>query len=655
MCGINGIFLRKVSGSIHQLGARMNALIQHRGPDDEGAVVFSNEKAFPIGTPKSVTKTESFPYLNYSADLPGSSIGWLGHQRLSIIDLSHLGHEPMSCSAGRYWLTYNGEVYNYLELKSELEYLGVQFVSNTDAEVVLKAYIQWGDKCVDRFNGMWAFAIYDIQNQTVFASRDRFGVKPFYYAFNKNVFTFSSEQKAIVMSGLVPKTINKSAAFDYLAFANFEHEEEGLFKGVFELLPGNNLTFSYKNWNVEMENYYTLSCNTSNSKTSIAKENEYIEDISTLFKKAIQIRMRSDVSVGACLSGGLDSSAIVAQMGKLGHDSINTFTATSKIAQFDESEYAAEINKQVNAKSHFVTPQSNELLTDIEELMYAQDIPLFSTSTYAQFRVMKQVRQAGVKVVLDGQGGDELFGGYLPYHLNSWMEDLAKGRILNLKRELTAFNSLPKGMQFYVKQYLKTYGIKSLPNFLYQKLVEKMHSEHQYLSVDFKGDYAQTSYKKSKLKPGKSLNEILKGEFYNSRLKGYLKCEDRCSMWFGVEARVPFSDDINLIEYVFNIPGNYKIKEGVKKHLLKEAVAPILPQKIYNRRDKMGYVTPNNIWINEIKSDLKKYFTSDLEEYFDLKLLLKDYDTFFNQTHLPENQKMFKFIAFAVWKKVYGL
>ena len=213
MCGINGIFSRVGATDLIALGSRMNALIQHRGPDDEGMVVFNEKKAFPKASPKSVQREDGINYLEYVDAHSNDVYGFFGHQRLSILDLSALGHEPLADETGNYWLTYNGELYNYLEIKQELKELGVVFRSNTDAEVVLKAYIFWGKECLSKFNGMWAFAIYNVKNQEVFASRDRFGVKPFYYLMNQENFAFSSEQKALVMSGLIPRKINKKAAF----------------------------------------------------------------------------------------------------------------------------------------------------------------------------------------------------------------------------------------------------------------------------------------------------------------------------------------------------------------------------------------------------------------------------------------------------------
>ena len=219
MCGINGLFSR-VGLDLLSIGSRMNALIQHRGPDDEGLTLFQENKATPLASPKTVKKVEEINYLNFSSEKPSNAFGWFGHQRLSILDLSELGHEPIADETGNYWMTYNGEVYNYLEIKEALMELGVSFKSTTDAEVVLKAFIQWGESCIHKFNGMWAFAIYNVAQQEVFASRDRFVVKPFYYIQNDKTFAFSSEQKALVMSGLVPRSINKKAAFDYLAFAS---------------------------------------------------------------------------------------------------------------------------------------------------------------------------------------------------------------------------------------------------------------------------------------------------------------------------------------------------------------------------------------------------------------------------------------------------
>lgn len=654
MCGINGIF-SKQKIDLLAYGNRMNALIQHRGPDDEGSVLFNNDQAFPLKTFKSVNAAKEVSYLNYTpVSEVNNAFGWLGHRRLSIIDLSDLGHEPMADETGRYWLTFNGEIYNYLELRMLLQKEGVKFKTNTDAEVLLKAYIFWGEQCLARFNGMWAFSIYDVKKQQLFAARDRVGVKPFYFTKSNQVFSFSSEQKAIVMSGIWKKKINKAAAYDYLAYANIELQREGLFEGVQELLPGEQLVFNFKKWELSINAYFDLAISDQNTNIDNALETEYIDNIKSKFETAVNLRLRSDVTVGACLSGGIDSSAIVGQMFALSNNTIHTFTASADDAVFDETHFAQKVIAQTNASSNFVTPTAGELVRDLDELVYAQDIPLFSTSTYAQFRVMRLAKEQGVKVVLDGQGGDELFGGYLPYHINLWLDDLKRLNVAALNKELKAFGSLSGGVQFFIKQYLKHYGLNKTPKFLLKKITQKLHKEHSYLASGFKNDYEYAALKKQQAPP-KSLNGVLKHEYINTRLKGYLKCEDRCSMWHGVEARVPFADDLPLMEYVFQIPGNYKIQNGIKKHLLKEATKHLLPADIYNRKDKMGYVTPNNRWVFESKDAFKKYFTSDLEEYFNYELLMKDYDSFFDQRHLPENQKMFKFIAFAAWKKAYGL
>lgn len=656
MCGINGIVSRKHDFPILKLGERMNAIIKHRGPDDEGGVAFNDSNYFPLSYQDSVKRADTVPYLDFkNEDEVISPKIWLGHRRLSILDLSPLGHCPMTDDAQRYWLTYNGEIYNYIEIRTELKKLGYTFYSETDTEVVLKAYIQWGENCLSRFNGMWAFVIYDTQEQTFFGSRDRFGVKPFYYSLTDTLFVFSSEQKALIESGVVEKGINKKAVYDYLAFTQIEHQQESFFKDIIELLPGHNLKFSYKTWQLETEQFYDLKFNPETEDVDPKKELEMIDEISSLFKQSIDLRMRSDVSVGSCLSGGIDSSAIVGGMASLGHGNINTYTACSHLKELDESHFAQKVVDAHQTNWHKITPTSSELLTDLEELVYCQDIPLFSTSTYAQFRVMKKVKQTGVKVVLDGQGGDELFAGYLPHHTNSWLDLLEKGKIGRLATSLKDYGSLSSGMQFFFKQYLRFYGLKKLPAGMYQNMMQRFYKEHDYINQSLKDTYSKDAFGAYQKDLPKSLNGLLKYEFYNSRLKGYLKCEDRCSMWYSVEARTPFADDLPLIEKAFSISGNYKIKAGVKKHLLKEATKNLLPADIYNRKDKMGYITPNNLWIKEIKNDLKAYFTDDLEEYYNYDRLMKDYDQFFDQTHLPENQRMFKFIAFAVWKKRFGM
>lgn len=656
MCGINGILTRNESLPVLDMGQKMNAILRHRGPDDEGGVAFGKDSKGVLAYQDSVVKDPSLSYLNYTdpSNIQTPQV-WLGHRRLSILDLSPLGHCPMTNEDERYWLTYNGEIYNYIEIKEELIQLGHQFTSQTDSEVVLKAFIEWGKDCVNRFNGMWAFVVYDSVEQELFGSRDRFGVKPFYYSWSEDVFSFSSEQKALVESGVVKKGINKKAVYDYLAFTQIEHQTESFFQNILELTPGFNFLFSYKNWSFTTEAYYDLTINEAVEKIDPQKEKEYIEEISGLFKDSIALRMRSDVPVGSCLSGGIDSSAIVGGMASLGGASINTYTACSHLKELDESHFAKKVVDEHQTKWHTITPTSDELLTDLEELVYCQDIPLFSTSTYAQWSVMKKVKETGVKVVLDGQGGDELFAGYLPYHSNAWLDLLKKGRVGELASSLKDYGSLSSGASFFFKQYLRFYGLKKFPAGIYKNLMQRFYKEHDYISDDLRNEYAKTAFGDYQKDLPQSLNGVLKHEFYNSRLKGYLKCEDRCSMWHSVEARTPFADDLPLIEKVFGISGNYKIKAGVKKHLLKEATKSLLPTDIYNRKDKMGYVTPNNLWIKEIKGDLKHYFTSDLEEYYNYDLLMKDYDQFFDQAHIPENQRMFKFIAFAVWKKKFGL
>lgn len=656
MCGINGIFVREVSFSVIEKGAEMNQLIRHRGPDDNGGVAFLDGKSFPIGYQDSVSKDESVSYLNFQSSLDYSSAtSWLGHRRLSILDLSPLGHCPMSSLNDRYWITYNGEIYNYLEIRAELLELGVVFKTNTDTEVVLQAYIYWGEKCVDQFNGMWAFVIFDNDNQTLFGSRDRFGVKPFYYSLTDKVFSFSSEQKALVESGVVAKKVNKKAVYDFLAFTQIEHEKESFFQGVIELLPGFSFSFSLQKWELQSYRYYHLQTENEIEEIDASKEKFFIEEVQELFKRSIDLRLRSDVKVGACLSGGIDSSAIVGQMAFNGQEAIHTFTGSSHEKELDETHFSDLVVQKYGAFSKVVTPTSNELLADFEELIYCQDIPLFSSSTYAQWRVLKMAKEEGVKVVLDGQGGDELFAGYLPYHLNLWMDLLKNGQFSRLKKELSGYGSLQTGVQFFIKQYLRFYGLKKLPNSLFKALLQKFYSEHQYIQEDLKSTFSGDSFRNYQSNLPTSLNGMLKYEFDNTRLKSYLKCEDRCSMWHSVEARTPFADDLPLIEKVFSIPGNYKIKKGVKKFLLREATKQVLPEEIYNRKDKMGYVTPNNLWIKQIKSELKEYFTSDLEEYFNMEQLLADYDQFFDQTHMEENQSMFKFIAFAIWKKKYKM
>jgi asparagine synthase (glutamine-hydrolysing) len=658
MCGIAGI-ITSAPGNF-SLAAKleeMNALQRHRGPDSEGYIIgqldggviphFGNDSAQDI-------IDAPFPFSPLCKLTHNSNAVWgFAHRRLSIIDTSAGGHQPMSYHNKQLWITYNGEIYNYRELRIELEQLGHRFITQTDTEVILAAYLHWGEDCLHRFNGMWAFVIYDQRQQSFFAARDRFGVKPFYYFASTQLFAFASEQKALVQSGVVPKKLNHLAVADYFLAGEIELQTESFFKDILELFPGHCMRIDANQISdIKVRRWYEL-------KSQITEQRQPdIEAIRELLIDSIRIRMRSDVPVGSCLSGGIDSSAIV---GIISHlitlqeqlnigDQLKVFTAAFDDAAIDERKWANEVVNRSGAQWHIVQPTADEFVTDAEQLIYSQDVPIWSTSTYAQFRTMKLAAQQGIKVVLDGQGGDELFAGYRPYYIPFWNELLTGFNWSRLIHELKYTS--PSPMKYWIREQLKQNIVTALPISWQLNIQDNYFGDLKLIDPDLVNTFKR-NYEAPHRENG--LNAALYNEFTLTRLKGYLKCEDRAGMWHSVESRTPFADDHRLIEYMFAIPGTEKIRSGVTKTLLRQAAAPFIPKEIAERKDKLGYATPNNKWISEQRDAFRSYFEQDFSGVLNKMYIQSHFDTIFNVSDKPENGRTFKFMAFAIWKKVMGI
>jgi len=656
MCGISGIIsLDKIN--VAQAVFSMSKILAHRGPDGEGFYFFDGETdvvACSNDTPIDIQNAS----LNYApktniTDINNEDIKvGFAHRRLAIIDLEATGHQPQCNADANIWLTFNGEIYNYIELKVELEKLGHQFISNSDTEVIIKSYLEWGKNCVQKFNGMWAFALFDKRNNQVWICRDRFGVKPLYYFKTNTFFAFASEQKSLLSLrkfGLIETGINEKAVFDYFIHNQIEYEEEGMFKNIFELMPSQQITLDVRSLESNIEKYYTLEAEHKYFKYDVEENKHFAQQLKTVFFEAVKKRLRSDVAVGACLSGGIDSSAIVCAMHEIEPNTkFHTFTTTFEKTQFDESNYAKLVSDNAKTRFHSITPNSKQLLNDLQALMYCQDVPIWSTSTYAQFSLMQLAKENKIKVVMDGQGGDELFGGY-PHHLLSYTSENIQNNF-GIGIKLFFDNA-----SYLTKTYLKSnFANKFNPSSI--KAFQKQYREDiAYFNDSFLDEHKER-FKNNFSQNLNGLNSQLLQELNNSLLKNYLKCEDRCSMHHSVESRTPFSDDLPLIEFAMQIPSSYKIHNGVHKSILRDAMKDVVPPEILNRKDKMGYSTPNNQWIFEIKDDVKHYFENPaLKKFIDTDKLLANYDSFFDVRSKAETGRVFKFISFAVWLKVFEL
>lgn len=550
MCGIAGYVARTELMDAERF-ARAHALVSHRGPDDEGYLVVTAGEARLMRGDDTIPEMASRPHLLESG--PARVI--LGHRRLSIIDVSPAGHEPFMDETGRYALVYNGELFNYIEIRAQLEGLGRTFRSASDTEVVLQALIEWGPQAFSRFNGMWALALYDIEERSLLMSRDRFGIKPFFYALLDEGLAIASEYTFI--RALFPGrfSIDDEHAHAYVRNCELNTSERTFWRGINELPPG-----SWARWDgreLTSGRYWTYR-----PEPRGWSEPQALEAFAELFQDSLRLRMRADVEVGTLLSGGLDSSLIVGDLHDLGllpPGIFNSFTVDFAEDRFSERRYAQMVIDRTGVAPHFVFPTAQGMERDLDALLAHIEQPFRSLSVYSQYCIYRHVRETtGVKVVLNGQGGDELFGGYRYHYYAALGQLLASGRWVSFSREL--------GLLHEARGEHKTAILK-------RALGQARHA----LGM---GDY---------------FNQYTFGEVVAGPLREYLAYDDRTSMAFGVEARVPFLD-YRLVEFAFSLPLDLKIDRFVNKRIERLYARGRVPDAIVDRTDKMGFVSPQEEW-----------------------------------------------------------
>ncbi|MGB9696372.1 MAG: asparagine synthase (glutamine-hydrolyzing) [Ignavibacteria bacterium] len=600
MCGICGIkyFVdRKVNTSDL---LRMMNLLKHRGPDDEGIYVDNN-------------------------------IGF-GFMRLSIIDLSTAGHQPMWDETHRYVIVYNGEVYNYIELREELIKKGYKFQSSTDTEVVLYSYIEYGESALHKFNGMFAFVIYDTIEKKLFGARDRFGVKPFYYFQNSESFVFASEIPPLLEVLNSRPQANDRIIFDYLTFNRTDHTAETFFSNIFKLQHGECFTIEGKE--VRFKRWYDLH-------QQVQQPFESGDEFREMFISSIKLRLRSDVPVGVCLSGGIDSSSIVSVLIKsFGRNDIKTFSAIYD-DECDESKYINLFSTMLK-NMYYVTPDAESLYNDINNFINAQGEPVPSTSPYAHFKVMELAR-GRVVVTLDGQGADELFAGY-PYFFGMFYKEL----LLKLK-----FLKLMSENISYFFKHRSLYAFKTFIFYIFSSTIRtKLRvTEKGYLTRDFSKKYVIDNFISENLYEAKTLNELLVNHF-EFKLEHLLKWEDRNSMWFSLESRVPFLD-YRLVERTLSLPSDVIIKKGMTKYFLRNALKDYLPPEIARRKDKKGFDTPEDKWF---RTELFRSLVMDIlssqsfiqRGYIDAKKAIDKYCQYLNG-EINISKEIWKWINLELW------
>lgn len=544
MCGIAGIInFNNKSASSEQLNVMLD-LMKHRGPDDRGVYYDKN-----VG---------------------------LGQVRLSIIDLSVLGHQPMFSKDKRYAIVFNGEIYNYIELREQLK-KSYDFITGTDTEVILAAYFVWGENCVERFNGMWAFCIYDTLSGDVFISRDRYGVKPLYYYQDESTLVFASEIKAIyhVLKGKLHR--DNKTIFEYLVYNRTDQTCDTFIKEIKRLQHGYNLLI--KSNSPELKKWYDLKLR---SIKPWLNSDEYRD----VFISSVDLRLRSDVPVGVCLSGGLDSSGVTSVIADtLGKKDVFAFSAVyGNNKKGDESKFIKLYDHLANLK--YVYPTEESFMEDLDGFMDCHFEPVHTMSIYSQYKVMKEASKY-VTVALDGQGADEQLAGY-HYFFSSYFREL----ILNFKW-LKLFNEFT----CYYKEHHSMFALKymafyMMPDVFKNKLGARRNSS---LSTDFFEDNNKASNLSSLLFNPKSLNDSL-FQHFEYKLEHNLKWNDLNSMCFSVELREPFLD-YRLVERTLASPASFKINKGYTKWIYREAMKGILNELIRLRQDKVGFDNPSDEWL----------------------------------------------------------
>lgn len=600
MCGISGIINLDKSRALESQISIMNQVIQHRGPDSSQYYLYENLA--------------------------------LGHRRLSIIDLTEEGNQPMHYK-NKYTIVFNGEIYNYIEIKNELILNHYTFESSSDTEVILCAYDFWGEECVSRFNGMWSFSILDKEKNILFISRDRFGVKPFYYSKYNSQFIFGSEIKQILEITNFRK-VNYNILMDYLVWGFTDHTNNTFFEGIFKLEPSHNLIYNIETNEYHIKQYFDIEKTNYSSKTN--------EEVLSLYKEilynAVDLRLRSDVKVGTCLSGGLDSSSIAAIASKINNprnqSSFFAIHAKSSEKSSDESEFAIQVKNHCNLEMTIINPSIEDFTNNIDEVIYTQEEPFGGLSIFMQYFVMQETRNKKCVVLLDGQGGDECLLGYERYYPAIFLE----------QRNINGFKEFIKGVRNSKISFLKMIGFSFyFPIFqirCFSLLKKANFIKSEYLKK------ADAQHLKTNSLNYFNLFNLQKQEIYSTQLQALLRYEDKNSMRHSVEARLPFLD-YRLLQLSLSIPFWYKIKDGWTKFILRKSVEPLLPKSIVWRKNKKGFEAPTNEWMKIIEKDLSK----EISNSEILKKILKQNA---NIENLDQIQK-WRLYNVAKWEKIYKI
>lgn len=621
MCGIAGGWWKEAG----QLEARLaGALekIRYRGPDDRGY------ELYPMG----------------------DSVVALGHTRLSILDLSSAGHQPMLSADKRFSIVFNGEIYNYRELRTELQGLGHCFVSDSDTEVLLAAWMQWGQACLVRLIGMFAFVVLDRQAGTLTCVRDAFGIKPFFYAAQGGEFYFASEMPAL--KELLPgkPTLDWQRAYDYLVHGDYDSGTGTFFEGIRHLLPGHLFIVDLMGERVAEPARWWAPRIVERTDLSFASATELVRE---QFLQNIRLHLRSDVPLGAALSGGIDSSAVVCAMRHVEPDlPIHTFSYIAAGSEMSEEVWVDRINAHVGAVPHKISVGSDELVRDLDSMILAQGEPFGSTSIYAQYRVFQLAREAGVTVTLDGQGADEMLAGYNGYPGQRLRSLIEKGHLLEAMSFLNEWSKWPgrnrvggakrlaaEMTEGWLYAFLrKINGSDALPSWLNaQPLIERGVISHF------------PRLRSAQSESGRRVVAELALSLTRRGLPALLRHGDRNSMRFSVESRVPFLT-LDMVNLLLSLPESYLISsKGETKHVFRAAMRGIVPDDVLDRRDKIGFATPEQAWLISMADTVRGWLREDLQlPFFNQAEVLREFELII-AGRKPFSWQVWRWINFCRW------
>lgn len=638
MSGIAGI-CNAGSGSIDKsILEKMTGAMAHRGPDGEGF------------------------HVNYK-------IG-LGHRRLSIIQLRDAVHQPMTTEDGILTIVHDGRIYNSAEVSRELKAAGYHFRSDSEAEIILNSYKEWGEDCLRKFNGMWAFAIWNHEKNCLFAARDRIGVKPFFYYFNSEVFIFASEIKAILQHPGVPRKVNERAVYNYLMWGILGYSEETFFSGIKELPPSCCLRFSPPE-SPEIKLWWDLKIKREPDNLSQDEIDISIKKVRQILEDAVRIRIPDGVPKAATLSGGLDSASVIMLASRMIKENSGTSTRTTgqkliTLSSCYENEAVDErafIEKVVEAawvEKNYVFPEGHRFWEELPRIIRQQEEPAGIYSVYARWRLMQTAKEMGIKVILSGDGSDSVLAGDYKYFGNYFLELASRGRFLPLLREIkNSFNTAGS-------QQLLTHAGPVISGFILGYAPQSFQTGIRSALFNIRGRNTDKvlvpafdmAHKKSGLsylhqyysRYASNLNLHLYDQLSN--LTCYIKYVDSLGSAFGIETHSPFMDH-RLIEYVFSLPAGLKLRNGRTKWLLRQAMMGIVPEKVRLRIDKNGFGTPTNTWLSENRKQILGLFSRDAlsSQFINPARIRDNLDSLLSST--KSGWELWRYINLEMWLKEY--